>query len=548
MAASVTILKTMKNHPWDDVMETFTLLGMPAIIFKIDGGHSFHASVGKAFHESELNTNQMSSASSLSEAILNFNMIANSPSAKEIIGPSVQNKGPGFIGKIVSHQSVFRGLQILHGLLSEPISAVISISGTLDFEGIDLRILGRETVGDSVFLLVSSYKSADFVPETSQSQQYQGALDASIELLMTITLDGKVNIINQGIISIIGPQCAGEVLDISACLTPASVDVFSQAASKLLKGSKPWTGHLELASGQKKSGVLADCRISAMLGVEKHQLVGYCISGYRTDTDNFLSDHINPLKASLSQGQRFSMIGKMAGNIIHEINNPITVINGKSEKIQWLMQKKDTGISAEEGENASQCAEKILKMTDRIKRIIAGMKNISRSAEGEPFVIESVLKLTEEVHGLLDIICQKSGLTLDFVPGDPSINIRMQYLSLSQVLVNLLSNGLDAVKGIQKAWLALRIEVEADWLYIKIVDSGSGVPEHVKAHLFENYFTTKELGQGTGIGLPLSLEIVKRHGGDLYLDQMAENTTFVVKLPRRDGLIPSQDGDGWEEI
>ena len=156
--------------------------------------------------------------------------------------------------------------------------------------------------------------------------------------------------------------------------------------------------------------------------------------------------------------------------------------------------------------------------------------------------------MTEEVHGLLDIICQKSGLTLDFVPGDPSINIRMQYLSLSQVLVNLLSNGLDAVKGIQKAWLALRIEVEADWLYIKIVDSGSGVPEHVKAHLFENYFTTKELGQGTGIGLPLSLEIVKRHGGDLYLDQMAENTTFVVKLPRRDGLIPSQDGDGWEEI
>jgi signal transduction histidine kinase len=523
-------------------MEAFARIDLPVLVLKIDGGHAAHAILGEAAHKAQSTNHQMDIMGSLLEASKLFNVVTTSTSAAAVLGTLPQATGPGLVMKLISHKKVATGIKILKGFMSEPVSSVIEICGSLAFDGIDLRILGRETVADCCYILFSPNKSKESKVESHAPEKYKTAIDESVELFMTVTLDGKMDIVNQGLAEIMQANPIEKSMDVAECFTPEALEIFSQAAKSFAKVTKPWYGRLEFTNADRTGVVFADCRISPVFGAEKHEMVGYCVSGYRTDGENFLSNHLKPMKLALSQSQKFSMIGKMAGNIIHEINNPITVINGNAEKINWLMDKKDDQNSAETVEGVRKCADKILKMTERVKRIIAGMKNVARGNDGEDFAVMSLSQLTEEVHGLLEVICQKSGLSIEVTAVDPTLTIRMQYLSLSQVLVNLLNNGLDAVKNDPKGWLAVRVEVDLDWVYIKVVDSGAGIQEEVKARLFENYFTTKGLGQGAGIGLALSLDIVRRHGGDLFLDQMADNTTFVVKLPRKAGLNPRHNG------
>ena len=113
----------------------------------------------------------------------------------------------------------------------------------------------------------------------------------------------------------------------------------------------------------------------------------------------------------------------------------------------------------------------------------------------------------------------------------------MRRLRLSQMLVNLLSNGIDAVADSKDRWVEIQVDHDEDWVFLRVIDSGSGIPESVRPRLFEAYFSTKDAGQGNGIGLALSREIAREHGGDLYLDSAAANTCFVVKLPMK-GTAP----------
>jgi signal transduction histidine kinase len=237
--------------------------------------------------------------------------------------------------------------------------------------------------------------------------------------------------------------------------------------------------------------------------------------------------------------QRLAMVGKISSHIIHEINNPVTVINGKAEKIQWLLDSLPEGDGRKK---LNESVVKILEMTDRINKIIRGMKNLTRNNAAEPFVSTKVIDLVRDVFDLVDVLAKKHNVLVrePVITGD--LAIPMRRLRLSQLLVNLLSNGIDAVASCKERWVEIQVSNDDGWLYLRVGDSGSGVPESVRARLFEAYFSTKGAGQGNGIGLSLSRDIAREHGGDLYLDATAKNTCFVVKLPMK-GLKPEPEAD-----
>jgi C4-dicarboxylate-specific signal transduction histidine kinase len=232
--------------------------------------------------------------------------------------------------------------------------------------------------------------------------------------------------------------------------------------------------------------------------------------------------------ASLEEINRLSAFGKIAAQVIHEINNPVTVINGKAEKIQWVLDGVPAGTARQD---ITDCAQKILGMTERIGRIIKGMKNLTRNVSGEPKVVCFPSDVVREALDLVEVVAKKSGVKLRHLGIDAAVKVPMQRLRLSQVLVNLAGNGIDAVKNTDERWVEIAFRSDDAWAYFSVTDSGKGIPPEVKARLFETYFSTKGSGLGTGIGLSLAQNIVQEHGGELYLDESSGNTAFVVKLP-----------------
>jgi signal transduction histidine kinase len=233
-------------------------------------------------------------------------------------------------------------------------------------------------------------------------------------------------------------------------------------------------------------------------------------------------------KTAGSEVNRLAMVGKLSSHILHEINNPVTVISGKAEKIQSLVES----LPISEGrQKIHDTMIKIIEMTERIHKIIRSMKNLTRANESEPCLETKVSDLVNEVYDLVDLIAKKNRVVLRRPRIDADFEIPMRRLRLSQLMVNLMSNSIDAIATGDERWVEVKASKDDRWAYIHVTDSGHGVPEHFRSRLFETFFSTKGAGQGTGIGLSLSRDIAREHGGDIYLDESSGRTCFVVKLP-----------------
>ncbi len=113
----------------------------------------------------------------------------------------------------------------------------------------------------------------------------------------------------------------------------------------------------------------------------------------------------------------------------------------------------------------------------------------------------------------------------------PDIKLPIRSVQISQVLLNLLNNAFDAVKELPDPNVTIDFELTATDLFIKISDSGSGIPAAITDRIFDPFFTTKEVGQGTGLGLSISRSILLDHQGDIHLLHNEARTTFCVRLP-----------------
>ena len=115
------------------------------------------------------------------------------------------------------------------------------------------------------------------------------------------------------------------------------------------------------------------------------------------------------------------------------------------------------------------------------------------------------------------------------IPKD--LRILCRPIQISQILMNLINNSCDAIKDLEEKWIRIQLHSSGDDLQIAFTDSGFGIPGPVAEKLFENFFTTKGPREGTGLGLSMSKNIMKTHGGDLILDVTSVNTRFILKFP-----------------
>ncbi len=268
-----------------------------------------------------------------------------------------------------------------------------------------------------------------------------------------------------------------------------------------------------------------------------------------------LSQSIKDLKntqTQLVQSEKMASLGELTAGIAHEIQNPLNFVNNFSEVNKELIEelkeerKKEQRDSRSEEEilkDLEQNLEKIAHHGKRADAIVKGMLQHSRTSTGqkEPADINALADefLRLSYHGLRakDKLFN-AALHTDFDHSIGKINIIPQ--DIGRVLLNLLNNAFYAVSAKKKQYpqgyepaVSVITKRQGDTVFVTIKDNGNGIPQAVIDKIFQPFFTTKPTGEGTGLGLSLSYEIItKGHSGELRVESAeGEGSAFIISLP-----------------
>lgn len=232
-------------------------------------------------------------------------------------------------------------------------------------------------------------------------------------------------------------------------------------------------------------------------------------------------------RARSAHSAKLVSMGEMAGGVAHEINNPLTIVQGHAQRLERLVKtnKLDSSIVA-------RSVQEILAASDRITRIVRSLRIYSRAADSDPYLPVSIQSVVDNAMSLLRKSLEVSGIAVSVTVEEPDTTFHCRESEVLQVLLNLMTNARDAIEPLSTKWLRLNVTTSPSSITFTVVDSGSGIPQNLQARIMDPFFTTKPVGKGTGLGLGISRKIAQSHGGDLILDVGATHTTFVFRVAR----------------
>lgn len=225
------------------------------------------------------------------------------------------------------------------------------------------------------------------------------------------------------------------------------------------------------------------------------------------------------------KASKMAALGHMSGGVAHEINNPLTIISGNTSMLKKSFQKEEFDRS-----KAFHRLETIESNIERISRIIQSLRLFSK--EGD-FSQRDDLELNSIFSYAQDMVSEKLkslGVELRIV-GNTSVFINVSKFQVGQVFFNLLSNSIDAIRNLPEKWIEISVHERKNNVIIRITDSGKIEDEKIIENLFTPFFTTKEVGQGMGLGLSVSRGIIESYGGSLEIDMNDPNSCFVIIIP-----------------
>ncbi len=270
------------------------------------------------------------------------------------------------------------------------------------------------------------------------------------------------------------------------------------------------------------------------------------------ETNSALEKSLQELKATqaqLIQSEKMASLGELTAGIAHEIQNPLNFVNNFSEVSKELIDEMNEELAKGDIEEAKAIAadvqQNLIKINhhgNRAGEIVKGMLLHSRTSSGvkEPTDINALCDeyLRLAFHGLrAKDKSFNAALETNFDDKLEKINVISQ--DFGRVILNLLTNAFystnEKIKiagSDYKPLVSVQTKRLSDKVEITISDNGNGIPKNIIDKIFQPFFTTKPTGQGTGLGLSLSYDIVKTHGGNIIVQtKEGEGTTFIIELP-----------------
>ena len=322
-------------------------------------------------------------------------------------------------------------------------------------------------------------------------------------------------------------------------------------------------------------GLMAALAVFILFGIilyrnnKRQKIANVLLQRQKKETEDTLSD-LRATQVQLIQSAKMASLGELTAGIAHEIQNPLNFVNNFSEVSTELVDEMNEEIEKGNFEDAMQIAQDLKQNLEKINHhgkragdIVKGMLQHSRSSSGvkEPTNINALADeyLRLAYHGLR--AKDKSFNATMITDYDESIgNINIIPQDIGRVILNLINNAFYAAprtpfppfallgnpqggvsdpdyKHVPTVWLSTK--KVGDKVFISVKDNGPGIPQKILDKIFQPFFTTKPTGQGTGLGLSLSYDIIKAHGGEMKVETIAagetENknsgTNFIITLP-----------------
>jgi two-component system NtrC family sensor kinase len=278
------------------------------------------------------------------------------------------------------------------------------------------------------------------------------------------------------------------------------------------------------------------------------QLANTLLEHQKKEIQNALSE-LKSTQSQLIHAEKMASLGELTAGIAHEIQNPLNFVNNFSEVSHELLDEMRTELDKGDVSEAKiiagevkQNLEKILHHGKRADAIVKGMLQHSRTSSGQKEPTDINLLADEYLrlayHGLrAKDKSFNATFKTDLDKTIDKVNIVPQ--EIGRVILNLINNAFYAVTEKKKQnpngyepTVTVSTKKFADKIELRVTDNGNGIPQKVLDKIFHPFFTTKPTGEGTGLGLSLSYDIIKAHGGELKVEtKEGERAEFIIRLP-----------------
>lgn len=252
-----------------------------------------------------------------------------------------------------------------------------------------------------------------------------------------------------------------------------------------------------------------------------NHLYGYLIVARNITQELELKNKLELEKSKSLINSKLASLGEMSAGIAHEVNNPLAIITGNLEIL------KSKHLTANEVTTRINTIDTSIK---RIEKIITNLKKFSRVNVSSVRKIESLNEIINTVVPLVGIKANKHHVLIEAYI-ENNIYINCDIIEIEQVLINLIHNGIDAVKNLNERWVKVKSFINNGIVITQIIDSGNGIPKEVEDKIFQPFYTTKPVGEGTGLGLSITKGILDEHGVKLELNRNISNTCFEFSFP-----------------
>ena len=352
---------------------------------------------------------------------------------------------------------------------------------------------------------------------------FRNVIQSTVDGIVVVDTKGNVLIFNEGMERLTG-YSAHEIMNRGHLSSFYDIEVAKENMRKMRSDQYGPLGKLNPTSMTitTKHGEEIPVTLSASIITIDGKEIGSV--GVFTDMREVLQmrKDLEEAHLQLVESERIASIGKMAAGVAHEINNPLSGILIYAELLQESL-KRDP--------EQSKDIQEIIDQTLRCKNIVSELLEFSRQSVGKisSFSLEELI--TKTLNLLINqAFFQDISVTKDVAEDLPPIVGDMA--QLQQVFTNLFINAADAMEGKGKLHIEARLDAGRNQFMIRVSDTGPGIPKDLQEKIFEIFFTTKPAGKGTGLGLTITKNIVKLHGGDVRIECPPEGgTSFVIELP-----------------
>ena len=425
----------------------------------------------------------------------------------------------GFIGTGIVGGLVIFFLLVLYRKVLLPVHALVQANEQLSQGAYGITVPIHST--DELGILAKSFNHmSQALNSTTVSKDFMSSIFSNMfDPLLVLSMDTHIRTVNQATLSLLGYTESELVQQPVEILIFEKDRLFTGSDNRTLVG-EGLVRNLEINFLAKSGGKIPVLFSSTVLKNKSGTAEGIIVMAKDISERKKLENQI-------LQSGKLSAVGQLAGGVAHEINNPLGVIMGFAQGVLRRIQP---------GDPLEMPLKSIEREAIRCKNLVQDLLTFSRTSKVE----REPMELNAALNGALSLVQAQARIgnievrkelapQLPRMLGNPN--------QVQQVIVNLANNALDAMgkDGTLTFRTCVQQEAGRSWVCLTVSDTGSGIPPEVLPRIYEPFFTTKPIGQGTGLGLGLVHEIVLKHSGTIDVKSRPGATEFCVKFPVRTG-------------